>query len=392
MQNYYSLLEISESASQDEIKIAFKRLALLYHPDKHQGDESMAEKFKEINQAYQTLSNPYEKARYDIKITYGRQTQAPYQEPTYHRAPQRAKKYRREYVEPKVDWKENWRATLYAFGFTFVVASVVMTAFFIRDFYNEKKHIELLAKRREVFDEAKSKYKLGMIEDALTSFNSLDPHLKEEKDMSDYKAEVFESLIDKGEKNYYDLQFENAIYYYEIIERFSPRKPIPLKEHLAKSYQFTNRPKAAIKVFTELLINGYRHLDCYLTIGEIYRDQLDDDLEAERYLTLARELSIKQYRSIYGKAYFLVISGEHLPAHHYRLYTGLANIYLDLKKYEKAIKTTEWNTQVWPDSAENYAVAAKGYLALNEMTEACENFRIASTLGYNGTVQIDCSL
>ncbi|EKD56601.1 MAG: hypothetical protein ACD_58C00136G0002 [uncultured bacterium] len=59
--DYYKTLGVSKSASQDEIKKAYRRLALQYHPDKG-GDQ---EKFKEVNEAYQILSNEQKRAQYD---------------------------------------------------------------------------------------------------------------------------------------------------------------------------------------------------------------------------------------------------------------------------------------------------------------------------------------
>lgn len=56
--SYYDILGVGKDASNDEIKSAFKKLALKYHPDHNPGDEAAAEKFKEINEAYQTLSDP----------------------------------------------------------------------------------------------------------------------------------------------------------------------------------------------------------------------------------------------------------------------------------------------------------------------------------------------
>src|SRR3989344_456881 len=62
MRDYYQILGISKSASQEEIKKAYYGLAHKYHPDKGTGDES---KFKEINEAYQILSNKEKRAQYD---------------------------------------------------------------------------------------------------------------------------------------------------------------------------------------------------------------------------------------------------------------------------------------------------------------------------------------
>lgn len=68
MTDYYKILEISPSATADEIKKAYRRLALKYHPDKNHGEKSGEEKFKEISQAYKTLSNAEERKSYDFKF------------------------------------------------------------------------------------------------------------------------------------------------------------------------------------------------------------------------------------------------------------------------------------------------------------------------------------
>lgn len=63
--DYYEVLEVSKSASADEIKKAYRKLALKYHPDKNPGDSAAEEKFKEAAEAYEVLSNADKKARYD---------------------------------------------------------------------------------------------------------------------------------------------------------------------------------------------------------------------------------------------------------------------------------------------------------------------------------------
>ena len=65
MKDYYEILEITHNASAEEIKNAYRRLALKYHPDKNNGDSSAEAKFKEIVVAYEVLSDPGEKRRYD---------------------------------------------------------------------------------------------------------------------------------------------------------------------------------------------------------------------------------------------------------------------------------------------------------------------------------------
>lgn len=73
--DYYDILGISKEASADEIKKAYRKQALEWHPDRHKDDKEAAEKrFKEINEAYQVLSDTQKRAAYD---QYGHQAFAP---------------------------------------------------------------------------------------------------------------------------------------------------------------------------------------------------------------------------------------------------------------------------------------------------------------------------
>ena len=63
--DYYEILGVSKSASDDEIKKAYRKLAIKYHPDKNPDDKSAEEKFKEAAEAYEVLSNPEKRQRYN---------------------------------------------------------------------------------------------------------------------------------------------------------------------------------------------------------------------------------------------------------------------------------------------------------------------------------------
>jgi curved DNA-binding protein len=63
--DYYKTLGVSKSASQEDIKKAYRKLAIKYHPDKTQGDKAKEEKFKEISEAYEVLGDPEKRKKYD---------------------------------------------------------------------------------------------------------------------------------------------------------------------------------------------------------------------------------------------------------------------------------------------------------------------------------------
>src|ERR1700741_5508023 len=62
---YYEVLGVERKASTEDLKKAYRRLAVKYHPDKNPGDSTAEEKFKEIGEAYEVLRDPNKRAAYD---------------------------------------------------------------------------------------------------------------------------------------------------------------------------------------------------------------------------------------------------------------------------------------------------------------------------------------
>ncbi|MEQ8364139.1 MAG: J domain-containing protein [Cyclobacteriaceae bacterium] len=103
MEDYYQILGISPQATQAEVRHSFRKLALLFHPDKNKTVEG-EERFKEINRAYGILNNPEKRALYDLTLLQGYPPQAApqpsHRDPAYRR--RRSTPYAQREAQPNV--------------------------------------------------------------------------------------------------------------------------------------------------------------------------------------------------------------------------------------------------------------------------------------------------
>ncbi|KAK8628024.1 hypothetical protein V6N13_063736 [Hibiscus sabdariffa] len=68
--DYYKILEVDYDATDENIRLNYRKLALKWHPDKHKGDSAVTAKFQEINEAYNVLINPEKRFEYDLTGIY----------------------------------------------------------------------------------------------------------------------------------------------------------------------------------------------------------------------------------------------------------------------------------------------------------------------------------
>ncbi|GAB4245791.1 MAG: hypothetical protein Tsb0034_24490 [Ekhidna sp.] len=392
MINYYHVLGLTENATPDEIKSAFKKLAVKYHPDKHPGRSDMEEKFKEINQAHQILSDPYEKARFDLKLKYQQFSQhqeRPFASPNRSYRPD--PRYYRKYYRPKVDYRKNAIATAYAFGITFLIATLVMTGVWVKKSYDSIQLKKELEARRATFQQAKDSFEAGQFKQAFEIMASLNFFRREERDMKDFKDNMINKIIENGDKEFSKKNYPAAISLYEIVQEFEPENPFyEVKKKLARSYRLTNQPEQAVAILEEFLLNEFEAIATLVKLAEINRDDLEQPNEALDFYLTAHRLAVKRYKTFYGEGYPLVIKEEYVPRSHYYLYSGLADMYLRMEDPEMAIKAADWNKYVWPDSIDAYVTSGYAYLKMNKERKACQEFAGARQRGWTKESPISC--
>ncbi len=392
MINYYHILGLTENATPEEIKAAFKKLAVQYHPDKHPGRSDMEEKFKEINQAHQVLSDPYEKTRFDLKLKYqqfSESHQGSHQPPPY--TYQRSRTYQRpRYAQ--VDKRQNAIATAYAFGITFLIAAIVMGSVWAKRSYDDHQYQKVLNKRRATFEHAKEAFDAGEYVDAYEVMTEFRFFEREESDIKEFKKTMIDQIIERGDENLANNAFDEAVTLYQLVFELRPELPwFDVKKNLATAYKNAGKVDEAIAILEDFLVNDYDIVASLVELAEIYRDLKGDNQESMENFQLAHRLAVKRYKRFYGDAYPIVIRQEYLPKSHFHLYSGLADMYLKLGDAKMAIKASDWNKYVWPDSIPAYKTTAEAMVELGNLIGACEEYNQAIQRGWKGSTLIDCN-
>ncbi len=372
MLTYYQILGISEYATADEIKAAYKKLALKLHPDRHQGDPDMEERFKEINNAYQTLSNPYKRHRYDMTQKFGSFDipQTPPPPPPRYRPRKRPVIFKR----PSVTSRENLMGTLYAFLFAFVMGVLIKGGMWVHDYYKAAEREKLLSERREVFGEVQQAYNQGQWGQSLTMLDEMGMFFESEKDMSEYKDMLLTNILLRAEQSMEEKRYQHALNYYHMLDNFPNGNSLTTLLNKAEAYKQLEQYQNAIQVYQQLYYSGYRSVSYYVELGTLYEAGLKEYDKALQYYQQATKLAIEDYEASFGKAYPVIINAKLIPKNHYDLFIKQANALYLTENYEAAIKSTDWTKEIWPDSAASYLISGKSLEAQLKPKQACREF------------------
>lgn len=157
MKDFYYILGVKKNATKDEIKEAYRKLSNKFHPDKNDGDDFFTERFKDILEAYEILSDPNRRLKYDEIFDEGHYTE-PALSPVIEYF--KANKFEIEFEEEiTFEWKTKYsnKVTLNPFG---AVEPIGTKTVKIKDFTRAQLLFELVASNSDINEQAKSFVKI----------------------------------------------------------------------------------------------------------------------------------------------------------------------------------------------------------------------------------------
>lgn len=383
MKNHYELLTISKTASYKEIKAAYRKLALQYHPDKNPNNPHAEELFKQIAIAYDTLSSPAKKSRYDAVLSYNqfqyhnpKPTQQPFTPPTTVRS---------NPTRPSVQQHKSWlnlknKHFIAALTLSFVlVFGTIGSAIYVQ---HQQK--ELLKKKQATEQElylklttqveqqlANKNYKVS-----LQLANQLVKDLPKRYDVINYKRITLSNIAENGVVDLQQGRYTQAIdaFVTLISTTLTPNDHVTINYYLGLSYYYNNQAEKAIHCLLTIKADDYPEIPTLLAI--IYRDKFNDSAMALSWHTVAKQMLSEQYKHV---GFQFVPSDA--PQEHFDAYYQSAVTNYKLKKYDAALQ--DLRGALFLRSANHDALYMKGLCELElGLPDACSSFEKAKKNGH----------
>ncbi|MCU0449911.1 MAG: DnaJ domain-containing protein [Bernardetiaceae bacterium] len=342
MANYYAILGLPAFADRDQVKSAFKQLALLYHPDRNPGNQEAEEKFKLINEAYQTLNNPNRKWQYDEHLRLGLELPAPGQ----RRAPaaRADPRYRRRSPVPpqarptakKRPYLPDGQTTLLAFGVVVVMFVLIRGGFMAYGNWMYNRALTALEQKQ-----------YAQAFELLNKATGVDPYNTT-------------ALTLKG-----DVSLEHMRYFGEAADAYSeamryssePLHQLHFKRGLAYSQMHGMQTEAQM----DLRLAAYHFPNEAAMLAQI----------AEAF-----ELRLKQPAEAFG----FYQKALKLNQKDFRLYQQAGELGEKLEKYPEAIEYFTRSLALNNRNAQAYLGRAKCHYGLNQRAQTCADLAAAQQL------------
>ncbi|MTI21669.1 hypothetical protein E1176_11615 [Fulvivirga sp. RKSG066] len=398
MLNYYQILGISKSATHSEIKSAFKRLALKYHPDKNPENTAAEEYFKQVNEAYQILSDEDKRKRYDFLLSYSsaqstttftqhrpaRPGQPKKEKSVYDRYGaynwRTAPKYK-EAPTYKVD-KNYFKIQVITLGAMILlsVAIIAMNKFWAH--MEDQKKLKIAQQNEAALNEAQQLFDEGKYRLAIDQIIQLDQKNPFESTFYNEKERMITTLWNSASSSYQQALYEDAITKLEVVKDYE--RPMKLKtwNMLAEAYYRLADYEKALMALDRVFERDKNNMRLVVRMARIYNKNLNNPEKALVYYDEAKLLFKELQSSTYGEAFELIVKPNSLPDFYHELFQERARLNLKTRNYEEAMTDYNWAIFLRPAIAENYFMRAscKRNLGLNE--RACLDWQRALERGH----------
>lgn len=379
MQDYYEALGVDRTASQAQIKVAFKKMAMRYHPDRNPGNRQAEETFKFLNEAYHTLSDPVKRSRYDSRfhIITEELNEAYWQEIRRKRYQQWRETRDSHYRLDKNYFKIQGLAFLVFLliaGFCF---AVINTA----HYYVRQQQMEKWRANSLQLKQVNGLFGMGKFHDAFTMINTM-----EENDPLDFRfGFVRDSLVaalrQQADEKYKQKDFRSAVSHYIVLKNYEHPVRYETLENMSMCQYYLGNFRESLEALKHLHNQQPGNLGLVYKIALINLEKLDNAQEALQYFTIGKKLFKENLSRVYGNAFQVVMNPQDVPDIYFSIFRGRALSNLKVGNFAEAVTDCNWAIFLRPDYSEGYYLRAVANINANAYGIACDDIDKAKELG-----------
>ncbi|HEY3402661.1 MAG TPA: DnaJ domain-containing protein [Ohtaekwangia sp.] len=378
MGDYYKILGLDPSADAYQIRAAYKRLAMQYHPDHNPGDLHAEEKFKEINEAYHTLSDSLKKSRYDTRYA------PPESQPVYDWREENRRKYWR--MQQAKQWtykidREYFKIQGLAFLVFIVIAGFCFAVVHTAYFFVEQKRLARYRADTAALKQVNVLFLTGNFDDAFTMVTTLQKNNPLELRFTFAHDSLLTELRKRGEFDFKNKNFSSAVQYFFILEHHEEPARIETLQRIAQCQYYLGNFKEALQAMKHMHNQQPENLQLIYEIALINLDQLENREEAIQYLDLGKKLFKKNLSDVYGEAFMIVMNPADAPDIYFDIFEARARTNLALRKYEEALNDCKWSIYLRPQKGVSYRLRALANMSSGTSDEVCKDLNQAKKLG-----------
>ena len=393
MKDYYQILGILSSADQKAIKTAYKALALKYHPDLNQGSSVAEQKFKEINEAYQVLSDSQTKSQYDLRYSYKNyQFSDPLSNPV--RSPRKQTTVYNRYGnfnwknKPryhkwryyKVD-KQYYKHQLYTLGVFAAIALIILAVQAYNRYMNELEIQRIAEKNNILMMKAEMFFKNRTYDSTFTIVLNLINNNPFQPQFQSLREDYVNKVQAIASNDFNKGNFNEALLGYYAIKKYQEQQQLDNWHNIANTFKAMDDYINAAAALEYIQLRDTGNFKLTMEIADLYAEELNNKEKALEFYTYAKRIFKERQSSIYGNAFELVIDPSTLDQSYYDLFYKRALINIDLNNIAEAITDCNWGVFLKPKATDLYFQRGNCWLILNNLRRACNNWRQAIELG-----------
>ncbi len=381
MVNYYQILGIPISATQAEIKAAFKRLAMEYHPDRNPGNKEAEEKFKEINEAYHTLSDSLKKSRYDILMQFAKPIETDWE----------LEQKRRFQVWQQAQQKrytfngEYFKIQGLAFLVFIVIAGFCFAILHSADYFMEQKRLAHARATTRSLQQIDTLFINGQLENAFIELRTLLKAEPREYRIGFFRDSLMHALRNMAHQSFRDKEYTNAVRYYQTLRDQEDPTRYETLFRIATCQYYLGNYNEALHDLKQLHDQQPDNFELAYQIAMIYLDKVDNPQEAKPYFVIGKQLFKENLTDIYGAAFEIIMNPADAPDIYAEMFKGRARCNTALKDYQEAITDYNWVVFLRPRETDAYIARAELKATLKRRTDACEDITKAKKMGAENT-------